>query len=124
MPKQKPTALIFIHRVGSPDPSVDLEQTLALADELQVHVLRCYVVGPMRPNAFQDLMNDVRSHRVAMVIIPQVEPSRDDGCARRLDTIRAECTVLAADTGNVYPRFGLALATAVSAGSVRCVHER
>ncbi|MGW5220923.1 hypothetical protein ACWEQA_23950 [Nocardia sp. NPDC004085] len=116
MLKQKPTALIFINGTNSPSPSTDLDQTLALADELQVHVLRCYVVGPMRPTAFQDLMNDVRAHRVAMVIIPRVEPSQDD-CARRLDTIRAECTVLAADTGNVYPRFGLSLATAVSAGS-------
>ncbi|MEW1734356.1 hypothetical protein AB0346_00185 [Nocardia beijingensis] len=117
MLKRKPTALIFINRLTSPDPSADLKQTLALADELQVHVLRCYVVGPMRPDAFRDLMKAVRAHRVAMVIIPRVEPPQDQSFARRLDTIRAQCTVLAADTGNVYPKFGLSLATAVSASS-------
>ncbi|MEU6190223.1 hypothetical protein [Nocardia sp. NPDC047038] len=107
----KPTALVFINRAESSDPALDLRHALAVADELRLHVLRCYVTGPMRPSAFRDLMEDARAQHVAMVLIPRVEPESPE----RLDAIRRVCTVLAVDTGYAYPQYGLALASAVSA---------
>ncbi|WP_280309857.1 hypothetical protein [Nocardia abscessus] len=109
MANPRPTALIFVNRTASPDPALDLRHAVAAAEDLRLDVLRCYVTGPMRPNALQDLVDDARSQQVApMVIVPRVEPDP-------LDFIRQACTVLAACTGETFPRDGLSLESAVSA---------
>ncbi|MGY2119590.1 hypothetical protein ACW9HR_37375 [Nocardia gipuzkoensis] len=110
MAKPKPTALIFVSRTDKSDVALDLRHAVAVAEDLRLHVLSCYVTGPMRPNALQDLVDNARAQQVApMVIVARVEPDP-------LDSIRQACTVLVAGTGETFPRYGLALASAVSAG--------
>ncbi|WP_406279136.1 hypothetical protein OH799_11450 [Nocardia sp. NBC_00881] len=94
----KPIALIFINRSApSPEHALDLQRALDVADKLRLHVLRCYVAGPMRPKAFQHMMNDARSLSSVIVITSRVEDVR-------LDIVRQCCDVVAVDTGIVYSR--------------------
>ncbi|WP_280241617.1 hypothetical protein [Nocardia abscessus] len=99
MPKRN--ALIFINR-GAPSltrtHALDLRRALDLADDLRLNVPRCYVAGPLRPDALQHMMFDARRREVGIVITPRAETVR-------LDIIRRQCDVIVVDTGIVYRRW-------------------